>query len=237
MVQYAGGGYHRRGSAIGAKIYTLLSSLTQSTYNEISPKIEFWIEYALSEQSIRADDLVQHLSYLPWNCYGSGPVVARFLREFREAPHRSKKVRSFVDKLCSRVLRWFAAASAEGLSATISVDQYGYERPGVAVGGGEGFIRAASFVGSLIEGNLLSQELVRQNLAKPLIFHHYTDPYDDVEKSIMAKAIYELFVAARDTLLQGFLDPEDVQACFEALNTNVPWQEVAEPDKRRVAVR
>ena len=76
--------YHHRGTIIGAKIYDLLHSLGPSTYDEISPKIEYWIEYALTEQSVDANDLVERLSSVAWDYGGSGAVVARFLKEFRD---------------------------------------------------------------------------------------------------------------------------------------------------------
>ena len=205
-------GYHHRGIVIGARICKLLQSLGPSTYDEISPQIKYWIEYALTEQSVNADDLVEQLSFVAWGNCSSGADAARFLKEFRDAPHRSEQARSIVDRLCEHVLRWFAAASAEDLKVW-----YWEDANRVAMSGGRGFACAASFVGYLIEWGLLNHEVVRRHLVKPLIALHYTDR-DDVERSFRAVAIYQLFVAAGNTLLQGLLEPEDVQACFKALD-------------------
>jgi len=211
-------GYHNRGIAIGAKISNLFCSLKPSTYDEISPKLGYWIEYALTEQSMEADSLAERLSPLAWDNRGSESnlAIARFLKQFRDAPHRSKEARSFVDGLCSRVIRWFAAASAEDL-----VPWDGVDARKVARWGGGGFIWAASFVGHLIESGVLDQELVRRHLIKPLINHHYTDTYH-VGRSFRAMAIYVLFVTARNTLLQGLLEPEDIRVCFEKLISEIP---------------
>ena len=208
-------GYHHRGIVIGAKIRNLLCALGPSTYDEISQKIEYWIEYALAEQSVNASDLVEQLSYVAWGPDCSSDAVARFLKEFHDAPHRSEQAKSLVDEMCEHVLRWFAAASAEDLKVW---DWHDTNR--VAWFGGEGFVRAASFVGYLIERSLLSHELVRRHLVKPLIALHYTDS-DGVGRSFKAMAIYQLLIAARNTLLQGLLEPEDVQACFRALDANI----------------
>ena len=75
----------------------------------------------------------------------------------------------------------------------------------VVVGGGHGFISATSFVGYLIEWGLLSDELVRRHLVKPLIAHRNEDR-EDVQRSVRAMAIYQLFAAARNSLLQGLHD-------------------------------
>lgn len=45
--------------------------------------------------------------------YDSFPSVARFPKEFRDAPNHSEQAKTFVDELCPHVLRWFAAVSAE----------------------------------------------------------------------------------------------------------------------------
>ena len=201
--------------------------------------IEYWIEYALTEQSVtrervNAGDLVEQLSSVAWgtdkppddksdqpnwsewdSTHSSDTDITRFLKEFRDAPHRSEQARSFVDKFCEHVLRWFAAASAEGLKIW-----YRSDTNRVARWGGEGFIRAASFVGHLIEWGLFSYEFTRRHLVKPLIAIHYTDS-DVLEKFFRPMAIYQLFVVARDTLLQGLLGPEDIQACFKALDAEV----------------
>jgi len=211
-------GYHYRGIAIAAKICGLLRALKLSTYDEISPKIEYWIEHALTEQFIDPNDLVERLSPLAWDDNGSetNAAVARFLKDFHDAPHRSEQSRSFVDGLCSRVLWWFTAASAEDLLG-YSDDRRRLNR--VTPSGGEGFVRAASFLGYLIDQGLLAHELVRRHLVKPLISHHYTDQGNVQNKSFRTMAIYQLLVTAGNTLLQGLLGPEDVQACFETLGS------------------
>ena len=180
--------------------------------------IEYWIEYALSEQSVDAGDLVERLSLLIWEPRSSKShaAITRFFKQFRDAPHRSEQARSCVDGLCSRVLQWFAAASAENL-----VPWDGRNTADVARYRGHGFIRAASFVGHLIECGVLDHDLIRRHLIKPLITHRYTTP-DDLGRSYRAMAIYNLFIAAGDTLLQGLLEPEDVEACFKTLDAKAP---------------
>ena len=231
-------GYHHRRIVIGARICNLLRSLGPSTYDEISPKIEYWIEYTLTEQSVNVEDLVEQLSSMAWDSGGSHPNIARFFREFYHAPHRSERARSFVDKFCEHVLRWFAAASAEVLEVSCS-----WHTSRVARCGGEGFIRAASFVGYLIEWCLLSHELVRRHLVKPLIAIHYTDN-DVTERYFRAMAIYNLFIAAKNMILQGLLEPEDVQACFETLDTDISTKvslpsgtTLVGPDAAKIKVR
>ena len=174
---------------------------------------------------------MENVSSVAWYSV-SHPSVARFLKEFRDAPYRSKQAKSFVDELCPHVLRWFAAASAENLS----VDPDG--RFWVPMEGGEGFVRAASFVGYLIEWGLLtSPDLVRRHLVKPLIAHHYGNG-DDAQRSVRAMAIYQLFVAARGSLLQGLLEPEDVRACFKILDTTkITLDGIAGPDAAKLSVR
>ena len=224
-------GYHNRGSVIGTKIHNLLSSLGPATYDEVSAKIEFWIEWAFMEQSVNADDLVDQLSSTIWDTRSSDADVARFLKEFRDAPHRSEQARSFVDSLCLRVLRLFAAASAEDLA---SWNQYATYK--VARWGGEGFVRAASFVGHLIECGVLGRELVRRYLVKPLIAHHYAN-HCGTHEYFRASAICQLFIAAGSTLLKGLLEPEDVQVCFETLNFEIPHGRVAGLDAVILRVR
>jgi len=211
-----GTGYHNRGIVFAAKISNLLRSLDWATCREISPKVEYWIDYALTEQSVNADDLVDQLSPMMWENRSSDSHVVRFLKEFHDAPHRSEQARSFVDSFCSRVLRSFAAASAEDLGRSYRSDIFK-----IAACGGEGFVRAASLVGHLIECGLLNRKLVGRHLIKPLIAHQYTGR-DYQHKSFRARAIYQLLVVAGRTLLQGLLEPEDVRVCFETLNSEIP---------------
>jgi hypothetical protein len=91
--------------------------------------------------------------------------------------------------------------------------------------GASGFVHAASFIGYLIERGMLSHDLVRLHLTKPLTNHHYNHRYnyageitaEDQLGRVRANAIYQLFAIARNTLLQGLLEPEDVLDCFEIL--------------------
>ena len=87
---------------------------------------------------------------------GSNVSVARFLKEFRSAPRRSKQARSFVVELCNHILRWFAITSAESLVKSRSDTS-------VVNRGGDGFTGAASFVGHFIEYSLLDRDLVRRH--------------------------------------------------------------------------
>jgi len=209
-------GYHRRGEIIGPKIYNLLSQLSPSTYSETTPIIEYWIEYALTGQSITADDLVKRLSPLIWDFRLSNVEIARFLKEFHDSPHRSEQARSFVDEFCSHILLWFAAASLEDIP--MRTDRRYNGSPRVVRNGATGFIQAASFVGCIIEHGLLSHELVRQHIVKPLINHHYT--HDDINgtgKVARANAVYRLFIIAGKTLLQGLLEINDATACLAML--------------------
>ena len=248
-------GYHNREAVIIRKICSLIHFLNPTTYNEIATKIEYWIEYGFTEHSTTVDELVEQVSLVPWAPHSSHASVVRFLKEFRDAPHRSKQAKSFVDKLCPHVLRWFAAASAEDLEPGNRIVVY-YE---VVMGGWEGFVRAASFVGHLVEWDLLSHELVRRHLVKPLIAHHYIDPEPDISnvtqvdarcvskykrvsvhdsgKAARVNAIYQLFLVAGNTLLQGLLEPEDVQACFRALDTKLSLAGAVELDPSKLNVQ
>lgn len=214
-----GPGFHNRGRHIAPKIRSLLTSLTNepSQYDKIAPMIEYWIEYVLREQLTTVEELVEGVSYAAWDQGGSFESVGRFLKEFRGAPRRSEQAKSFVDKLCPHVLQWFAIASAQSLPMDLSQWEWPHS---VANNGGSGFIRAASFVGHLIAQELLSHELVRRHLVKPLIAHHYT-PGDGAQKTIRVIAIYQLFISAGNTLLRGLLEPEDVQACLDTLDAHV----------------
>ena len=190
----------------------------------LSPKIEYWIEYALTEQSVNVDDLVEQLSSMAWDSGSSDADIARFLKEFHDAPHRSEQARSFVDELCLHLLRWFAVASADDLDRD-------WHTGLVSRSGGCGFTRAASFVGHLIECGLLGRELVGKHLSKPLTSHYYNNNDDGVVKQVIrADAIFELFTIAGNTLLQGFLAPEDVQVCFERLEARTSLGGITKPD-------
>ena len=221
-------GFHNRGHYIALKICSLFTSLTRapSEYDEIAPKIEYWIEYVLREQFTTVDELVEGVSCVPWDQGGSCASIARFLKEFRDAPHRSEQARPFVDKLCVHVLRWFAIASVEDLS---------WNSGCIARGNGSGFVRAASFVGHLIERDLLSHDLVRRHLIKPLIVHHNADP--DYVESVRTNAIYQLFITAGKSLLRGLLEPEDVRVCFDILNACIPVGWVAGLDAGELQAR
>jgi hypothetical protein len=214
-----GPGFHNRQPIIAAKIRRLLHFLSPSTYDEIAPKIEYWIEYVITEQFTTINDLVERVSAVAWEKCASRSDISRFLKEFRDAPHRSERTRSFVDELCLHILRWFAIAAAEDLPASGHLS--------VMNGGKEGFTRAALFVGHLIKCGLLNHDLVRRHLIKPLVAHHGYDNH-------RAKAIYRIFVVAGNTLLQGLLEPKDVQVCFEILDI---LREGAELKTERLNVR
>ena len=215
-------GFHNRQVVLASTICNLFYNIGPSTYDEIAPKIEYWIEYALTERFATIDDLVERVSSVAWNSVGSHPHISRFLREFRDAPHRSQQARSFVDGLCLYVLRWFSVASADNL-------RLNWYSGSVSKSGGYGFIRVASFVGNLIQRGLLDRQPVRQHLSKPLTTHHYCNVNDDdtVKRAIRANAIYKLFTSAGNTLLQGLLEPEDVQLCFERLESRISLGEIA----------
>jgi hypothetical protein len=208
---------HHRQRVLAGKVLNLFSSLDPSTYNEIAPKVEYWIEYALTAQFMPTEDLVERISPVAWGG-GSQSHISRFLKGFRDAPHRSERMRSFVDQLCIYVLQWFAVASADSLWVDDS-----WKRIRVPSNEGHNLVRAASFAGHLIECGLLSRELVRWNLVKPLTSHHSGNI---VEQAIWANAIYQLFTAG-NALLQGFLEPEDVQICFERLETRITLGQIS----------
>jgi len=233
-----GPGYHNRQPVLAANICRLLYSLSSGRYDKIAPRIEYWIEYAITEQFTTVDDLVERVSSVAWNNPDSHSDISRFLKEFRDASHRSKGAKSFVNDLCLRVLRWFAIASTDNFPG-------GYDSQGVSDGGGEGFIRAASFVGHLIERGLLSDELVRRHLVKPLTTHYFEENEYDDATYYRTRAIYKLFIIAGNTLLQGLLEPGDVRTCFETFDicTWVKWDTYQYPsplpefDKARFDVR
>lgn len=71
-------------------------------------------------------------------------------------------------------------------------------------------MRATSFARYLIELGLLSHELVRRHLTKSLT--NFSCSLD-----IRVNAIYQIFITAGNTLLQGLLEPDDIRACFSRL--------------------
>jgi len=217
----SGPGFHNRQIVLATTICNLLYDLGPSTYDEISPTIQYWIDDCLTEQFTTIEDLVERVSPVAWSHRGSHPHISRFLKEFHEAPCRSEQTRSFVDELCVRILRWFSVASVDDLGRNQS-------RSLVSRGGGFGFVRAASFVGHLIGRGLLGRELVRRHISKQLTAHHYNDGDGDdtVKQVIRANAIYKLFTVSGNTLLQGFLEPEDVQVCFKRLETRILLGEI-----------
>ena len=146
---------------------------------------------------------------MAWTSCSSYASVGRFFKEFREAPHRSEQAKSFVDRLCEHILRWFAIAAVDNLKTDWTSC--------IAMNGGGNLVNAASFVGHLIECGVLSHDLVRRHLVKPLMAHYQADGKDGGE-NIRANAINNLFSAAGNTLLRGLLEPEDVQVCFAALD-------------------
>ena len=206
--------YQNRGTGVSAKIYSLLSCLNTETYQEIVPKLEYWIEFAFSQQFTTAAKLAEHVSTMAWVVHISPTSLARFLKEFRDSPRRSAHARSFVNELCTQAFWWFTAASAEDLPMSWSY------RHQVANGGGGGFMEAASFVGHLIECDLLNHKLVRQHLIKPLTIHYYPSP-GTIQELVRSAAIFRLFVAAGNTLVQGLLEPDDARACFDVLETKL----------------
>ena len=208
-------GFDNRRPYIVSKIRSLLTSLPKGSpeYDKAAPDIEFWIEYVLRERFITVDELVEGVSWAAWD-ESNYASVARFLKEFRDAPHRSEQARPFVDKLCEHVLRWFAIASVED-----PTECRNYKWEEFTIWGGDGFVRAASFVGHLIKCGVFGHELVRRHLVKPLTAHHHGG--QDDTNVFRASAIYQLFVAAGDTLLRGLLEPEDVKVCFETLNAQM----------------
>ena len=205
--------YQNRDTGVSAKIYNLLSYLNVETYQEIVPKLEYWIEFAFSQQFTTAARLAEYVSAIAWVEHRSTASLARFLKELRDSPRRSVHAKSFVNELCTRAFWWFTAASAEDLKNWHCSHE-------VARGGGVGFIEAASFVGHLIECDLLNHKLVRQHLIKPLITHYYPSPGME-EETVRINAIFRLFVAAGNALVQGLLEPDDARVCFDVLETQL----------------
>ena len=212
-------GYHHHKTVLATNISDLFCALGPSTYDEAAPKIEYWIEHVITEQFMTADDLAERLSPLAWKLLPENhrSAIPRFLKEFHDAPNRSKGAKSFVDEFCFRVLRWFTVALADSFSMS-----YGPNYSVLPSEGGKAFICAASFVGHLIERDLLSRELVWRYL-KPLApgyngNQRWNGVCNGVDPVIRASAIYQLFTTAGNTLLQGLLEPGDVQIWFEILN-------------------
>jgi len=214
---------------LAENIRNFFCDLGPSTYDEVAPNIEYWIEYVLTEGFTTTDELVRRVSPMAWSAQGSRSDISRFLKEFRDAPRRSEQARSFVDKLCPLVLRWFAIASVENVRIT-------WHESGAATLVGNAFIRAASFMGHLIESGLLGHDLVRRHLVKPLLALHYAND-NDPAKAIRANAIYQLFIAAGDTLLQGVLEPGDVEVCFKILDSQIALERIQGLDAARLNVR
>ena len=104
-------GCHDCQVVLALNICGLLYDLGQLTYNGIKPKLEYWIEYVLTEQFVTVNDLVERVLPVAWDTRGSHSDISQFLKEFCETPHRSEQARSFIDGLCLHVLRWFAVAS------------------------------------------------------------------------------------------------------------------------------
>ena len=207
--------YQNRSTYVSRKIHFFFSRIDTQRYDEIAPKIEYWTEFALTQQLTTVDKLVEHVSDLAWTIHPSPASVGRFLKEFRDSPRRSAQARSFVDDLSTRVFLWFVAASAEDLG----IDRTYYHNS-LAINGGPGFTEAASLVGHLIYCGLLDHELVRLHFIKPLTTHLYSRP-GRPEGIVRINAICRLFIATGSTLVQGLLEPEDVQACFMILETHL----------------
>ena len=218
MSDYSVPGYDHRKGHIFSKIRSLLTLLTNKSakYDEVASEMEYWTEYVICEGFVTVDELVEGVKGVAWDNGGSFASVAQFFKEFHDAPHRSAQAKTFVAQLCTYVLRWFAIASVEDLSWCLRYYSIS--------GDGSDFVWAASFVGHLIESGLLAQDLVRRHLIKSLTKHPYHNLGDkDSPGTVRANAIYQLFAAAGNTLLQGLLEPEDAQVCFGILDTRRGW--------------
>jgi hypothetical protein len=86
-------GYHNRNRCIGQKINSLLISLTKapSKYDEITPKIEYWIEYVLREDFSTVDELVERVSYVAWEQGGLLQVLGSSSRSSAMRPSALKR--------------------------------------------------------------------------------------------------------------------------------------------------
>lgn len=206
-------GYSNCKDILVTNLRTLLYSLNPSTYDELAPKVEYWIEYIITERFATPESLGEQLSIVVWHCTNFDAEIPQFLKEFRDAPNRSEQMRSFVDQFCLHALRWFAGASADSFQMNDSSGS-------VPSGGGNGFVRAASFLGQLINRGLVGGELVRWHIVKPLTLYQTGCP--NLDLVIRASAIYRLFTIAGDTLLQGLLEPADVQVCFGIVDAQNP---------------
>ena len=72
--------YHQRKEWISWKISSLLIRLDEepSEYDEIAPKIKYWIEYVLREEFLMVDELVEEVSYVAWDGGGSAPSSYKY---------------------------------------------------------------------------------------------------------------------------------------------------------------
>ena len=71
-------GDHNCKTALGDSVGGLLYLLRPSTYDKMTPKIEFWIEYIIKEGFSTPKDLAEQLSDIAWrnhNSNGAGPQV------------------------------------------------------------------------------------------------------------------------------------------------------------------
>jgi len=59
--------YNNRQAILLSKIYSLFQPLSPSTYNEVAPKVEYWIEWALAEHSTTVDELVDRVAVVAWD--------------------------------------------------------------------------------------------------------------------------------------------------------------------------
>ena len=97
-------------------------------------------------------------------------------------------------------------------------------------------INTALSVGHLVERGLFNRELVRRHLVKPLITHRYVDGVKVHQKSFRAETIYHLLSTAH-TLLQGLLEPVDIEICFKMLESEIPPGRVPGLDAGKLMVR
>jgi hypothetical protein len=98
--------YYNPQPVLAVKICGLLRSLDPSTYEEIVPEVEHWVEYFITEQFTSTDDLAERLSSVTWDHGGSS----------KDSAMHPTVQRSFVDGFSIYVLRWSSIAAAEDLS-------------------------------------------------------------------------------------------------------------------------